>query len=151
VKALTIRTGTALDIPVVEAMCQRFLATTPYGGILGACDTPVLNALILQTMQRGIVLVAEVDGQPAGFLAMLALMHPFAQVPYGDELAWWVEPEHRHGRVGYYLLRSAEEWARQMGLKMLKIVAPAANSPVGTFLARRGFTEVETVYHKRLD
>jgi GNAT superfamily N-acetyltransferase len=166
-KSLNIRNAEFADIPRIEEMCQRFLAETPYGTIVGECATPVLNGLIMQTMQRGIILLAEVDfnipdpqGAPTdryegkqvvGFIAIFALMHPFAQVPYGDELAWWVEPEHRKGRVGYYLLRSAEDWARQAGLKMLKIVAPAANSPVGRFLAGRGFTEVETTYHKRLD
>ncbi len=150
-KRLIVRTSDGNDIEAIHRLCRRFLTETSYGVLLGNPADENMNVLITQTQAHGVVLVAEIDGSIEGFIAIFALNHPMTQEPYGDELAWWVNPEHRNGRVGYYLLRAAEDWARQMGLKMLKLVAPARPSDVGTFLARRGFTEVEVTYHKRLD
>jgi GNAT superfamily N-acetyltransferase len=151
--SVAIRLADADDVPQIIAMAQRFLRETDYSTIVGPVADETIGVLVRQVMQVGVVFVADVNlgrAQLVGFLAVMALMHPFAQVPYGDELAWWVEPEHRAGLVGPRLLRSCEEWARQKGLCVLKIVAPAGNSDVGKYLARRGFSEVETTFHKRL-
>lgn len=100
-------------------------------------------------LDQGVCLVADAGDRLAGFLALVALPHPLTGQLYGDEIAWWVEPEYRRGRVGPQLLVAAEQWARQMGCQSVKMVAPF-KSTVGAFYERCGYTAVETAYAKQL-
>lgn len=149
---ITIRSATVEDASRVVAMALRFLRETAYGAMFPeAVAEPMRLAPLYQlVLDRGVILLAEVDGQLAGFLALVAMQHPLTGLPYGDEIAWWVEPECRHTRIGYKLLGAAEEWATTNRLSCLKMVAPAG-SRLGTFYERRGYTVVETAYQKQLE
>jgi GNAT superfamily N-acetyltransferase len=145
---VTIRPATLEDLARVLEMCWEFLAQTRFG-LFVQPSTSTLTKLILFVMTNGIILLAESDGEVVGMLAVAALEHPIDGRRFGDEIAWWVEPEHRKGRAGYRLLCAAEDWARQEGLKALKMVAPYGTD-IGTFYERRGYVAVETAYHKTL-
>jgi GNAT superfamily N-acetyltransferase len=137
---------------VVE-MCLRFIQETPYASVCGSGANPLSIGRVVEfCVMNGVVLLAvdRQTDQVVGFIGLVAMQHPIVDERYADELAWWVEPEHRKGRAGYQLLRAAEEWARQAGCSMVKMVAPAHSDTVGAFLARRGYAVVETTYHKRL-
>lgn len=82
-------------------------------------------------------------------LAIVVLPHPITGRLYADELAWWVEPRFRRGRIGPTMLKHAEAWARQKGATVLKMVAPAGTD-VGRFYEATGYRAVETAYQKRL-
>jgi len=84
-----------------------------------------------------------------GMLGIIVALHPVTGRPYADELAWWVNPAHRRGRVGPALLGRGEQWARQMGASMLKMVAPV-DTDVGRYYRKHGYDAVETAYVKRL-
>jgi len=146
----SVRPATTDDALAIVEMALRFLRETPYGALLGDGNPLVIGAVLSTLLAQGIVLVAERAGIPVGFIAALAMQHPISGRMYGDEVAWWVEPEARNGRAGVMLLTALEEWARQEGLSLLKMVAPA-ESQVGTFLHRRGYDAVETAYQKRLE
>jgi GNAT superfamily N-acetyltransferase len=158
---MKVRLATVDDKPRIIEMGLRFLALTKYGQLAGGGSADALAPLVDVCLLLGAVFLVEtdvsvfVDGdlftetQVVGMLVLYVARHPLTSLPYGDEVAWWVEPEHRNGRAGHYLLRSCEEWARQNGLSVLKMVAPA-DSRVGDFYLRHGFTLVETVYHKQL-
>lgn len=158
-----IRAATAADAARVVEMSARFLETTRYGTIVTATREQLaqLTGLVLA---HGVILVAEIERSwssphdPSGFvwacdqtlvgmLAMVALPHPLTGEPFADELAWYVEPEHRRGTVGPRLLAAGEAWARAQGFSVVKMVAPAGGD-VGRFYARRGYVEVETVWQK---
>jgi len=145
---VTIRPATADDLPVVLTMCWEFLAQTPFGRFVEPTDWS-LGRLIGFVLATGVILLAEDEGEVVGMLAIAALEHPVDARPFGDEVAWWVDPKHRQGRAGLYLLRAGEDWARQKGLTSLKMVAPYG-SGIGTFYERRGYVAVETAYHKTL-
>lgn len=163
---ITIRAATVEDAPRVVAMAMRFLQETSYGALFPDVEPMRLAPLYQLLLDRGVILVAEQPQtviyefsddacivQPptlAGFIALVAMQHPLTGLPYGDEIAWWVEPEFRHTRVGYKLLGAAERWATTNRLSCLKMVAPAG-SKLGTFYERRGYTVVETAYQKQLD
>ena len=156
-----IRTATVDDVPRIVEMSLRFIESSSYKQFIQA-DAEGLERLIGQVMLQGVILVGEMEavyfegdleiGREqilAGMMAIASLTHPFTGEPYGDELAWWVEPEYRKGTLGHKLLCAGEHWARQNGLTVLKMVAPAG-SDVGTHYVRRGFSLVETVYQKTL-
>lgn len=145
---IEIRPATAEDVDRLVDMAVRFLASTRYG-VLVTPHPHALGRLIAQVLAIGVIFVAEVNGRVEAMLALVALPHPISGELYGDELAWWVEPEHRHGSIGPRLLLQAETWARERGARILKMVAPA-DSTVGNFYKHFGYVEVETAYQKTL-
>ena len=143
-----IRPGVEADAPQLVRMAKRFLEETAYGALLQPSDA-TLGELVALVDQIGQVYVAEVLGEVVGMIAVLPLPHPADGRMYADEVAWWVEPEHRTGRIGPQLLRAVEDWSRDQGLFMVKVTAPA-NTAVGVFYRRAGYLEVETAYVKVL-
>jgi len=84
-----------------------------------------------------------------GMLGLVAITHPASGADYADEIVWWVDPEFRGGSIGPRLLAAGETWARRRGLPLVNMVAPEG-SDVGRFLARQGYTPIETAWVKRL-
>lgn len=158
-----VRIGTIDDIDRIVEMSINFLLLTPFGRLLGGEPKPELLAqMIAITLANGVIMVAEtdvatvIDGDTfleqrvIGMLALYVATHPLTGLPMGDEIAWWVEPEHRNGRAGWLLYRATERWAREHGLSMIKMVAPADDPSVGAFYVRLNYTPAETVYLKSL-
>jgi len=144
---MIIREATRADSPRLVAMTERFLATTRYGDVLGAADVEMLEALIGTVIDHGVIFVADIEGRLEGMLGIVALVHPVTGEPYGEELAWWVEPEARARSIGPRLLKTGEDWARARSLTRLKMVAPVG-SGVGAFYQRCGYHPVEVAYLK---
>ena len=162
------------ELRLVEMM-TRFLLSTQYGHWLK--PTPEQSLEFVQTVMRlGVIFVAEVDSgrrvagvcvdidgnewhapggceackpKLIGMLGAVMSEYPITKEKHADEIAWWVEPEHRDSRAAYRMLRSFEEWARQNGANVVKMVAPEG-SDVGNFYRRLGYTAVECVFAKRL-
>lgn len=173
---MRVRPATVDDTDRIVEMAINFLLLTPYGKLAGPNIEPLaLGALIRTVMEAGVILVAEtaggapgvcvdIDGdrwhpvgscsacrlEVVGMLALYVATHPLTGEEYGDEIAWWVDVEHRKGRAGWQLLRAAETWARARRLSVLKMVAPEPEAGVGRFYERIGYTRVETVYQKSL-
>lgn len=162
-----IREAVEADVPAIVAMGERFLGSSHYGDLFPPAPGR-LEAVVRAALEHGVVLLAEALGdtladdygdtgiaqsvEVVGMLVLVALPHPFSGEVIGDELAWWVNPEHRGGRAGHKLLRSAEAWARQNGVVALKMSAPTdSDDSVDGYLYRTGYVAVETAYLKRLD
>lgn len=157
---MTIREATLDDIPRIVELARHFLQATPYGALLDARPEVITQTATLLVEGHGVILVVDMDvGQGdgarqevVGFLALYVGPHPFSGAIVGDELAWWMEPAHRRGRTGYYLLRAGEAWARQHAVSVLKVVSPAASAPgLGTLYERLGYVLVESVYQKTIE
>jgi GNAT superfamily N-acetyltransferase len=136
------------DIPRVIEMGTRFLATKPFGPAAPS-DPARLEAAVDVCLRTGTILLSEqqlfVETRITGMFCLYAMEHPFTGEPMAEELAWWVEPEHRNGTAGVRLLRSAIEWATTSGVACLRMNAPNGTR-VGTILERHGFRPVETAY-----
>lgn len=147
-----IRKATQEDVPRIVDMVGHFMSArvgdTTYGEVLTFKPAKVAK-LAAAVIEKGLLLVAEVDNQVVGMLAGFPLEDVVSGAPIFDELVWWVEPAHRRGSVGPRLLAAAEKWARQKGLSLFKMVAPAG-SGVGDFYLAMGFEAVEASYVKRL-
>ncbi len=172
-----IRSASEKDIDTLVVMSARFLELTPYGQLFPAIPGH-LEMLARLTLEHGTALLAELHppGCPGfepevcecpeglkcrlclqppsahkvvGMLALVIVPHPLTGASYCEEVVWWVEPEHRGGIVGPKLLEAAETWVSTKSVTMVKMVAPAG-SPVGAFLERRGYAQVETAFIKLL-
>lgn len=148
-----IREATIDDREGILVMVRHFLERSAYGTILHF-DSDALMALVdaVVAKQMGVVYVADTGDEVVGMLAMYATFHPAAtDVKIADELVWWVEPEYRTTKVGPYLLRCGERWARQIGVHLFKMVAPAESPKVAAYYEAAGYQALETAYFKRLN
>lgn len=146
---MRVREATEADRARVLEMALHFFATTAYGAMFHGIDAG-LDDLVTLTLAAGAIFVAEEpDGRLEGFLAIVKLTHPITKQPFGDELAWWVEPTCRLEGTGELLLHHMHDWARREGLHLVKMVAPA-HSGIGLIYERHGYAQVETAYARRL-
>ena len=109
-----------------------------------AADEPVLFGLAsldrgadertLAVLERETVFVAEVEGSPAGYVA---LERAEAAVRV-DQL--FVSPEHEAEGVGRQLLEFAEGYAISQGAEKLQVVVESGNERAASFYRGRGFT-----------
>jgi len=143
-----IRKAGGGDRSDLVAMVGHFIQGTPYAKVLPFRPKKVLELVDL-VLEHGVVFVAEVNGRAVGMIAAVALRELVAGEAMADEMVWWVEPAYRQGLVGPRLLKALENWARQKGLAMLKMVAPVGTE-VGAFYERAGYMAVETSYIKHL-
>jgi GNAT superfamily N-acetyltransferase len=146
---VVIREATLDDLPRLLELAERFHASTIYASLVpwapAAVEALMVAVIAQQNSIIGVVFVAELDGRIEGMLGLVALPHPMSGQLCAEELAWWVEPEHRKGTIGPRLLVTGIDWCRQKMARVLKLVAPAG-STVGTFYRRWGAVEVETAY-----
>jgi len=144
------------DQGVVIEMALAFLAESPFGQVFGA-DPLRLQLLFQDCLRRGVVVLAEervtVRGdehaRAVGFIAIMILEEVMSGAPYGEEVAWWVEPDARAHRVGAQLLACAEQWLLTNGATAVKMIAPAG-SELDRYYAKQGYVPIETAYLKRL-
>ena len=90
----------------------------------------------LAVLERETVFVAEVEGAPAGYVA-LERAETAVRV---DQL--FVSPEHEAQGVGTRLLEHAEGYAISQGARTLQVVVEQGNQRAEAFYRGRGFVPV---------
>lgn len=147
---MTIRLAEPEDLARIVEMGVLFVSETRYRE-LGAADVDRITALArgLAVSADGALFVAEVEGRVVGMIAGHVFDHPMLDARFVSEAAWWVDPEHRTGRVGIALLKRLEEWAKQVGATHLAMVAPVGTR-VGEFYERAGYQAVEQQFVRRV-
>ena len=133
---LTIRIARPGERDELEDLLRRAsLALGEYNEQLEA--EPEAVQLPLEQIERGEVIVAELDDRTVGFAAMII------EDDQAELDGLFVEPEHWRQGVGTALVDSAVHEARRRGLAMMVIANPSARP----FYEKCGFTqegEVET-------
>ena len=160
-----IRQATAADISRLVEMTTRFILTTRYREWLDAAMPERIAAFVALVLEHGVIFVAdrvpEVPGpewqqgagsrhELVGMIALLVFEHPLTGRLMAEEVAWWVEPEHRNSTVGPRLLHHMERWSVQKRLHMVKMVAPT-DSSVGDFYQKQGYQAIETHWLRVFD
>jgi GNAT superfamily N-acetyltransferase len=87
----------------------------------------------LAVLERETVFVAEVEGSPAGYVAL----ERAEQAMRVDQL--FVSPEHEAEGVGRQLLEFAEGYAISEGAQRLQVVVESGNERAASFYRARGF------------
>ena len=91
----------------------------------------------LEVLERETVFVAEVEGSPAGYVA---LDHEESRVRV-DQL--FISPDHEAEGVGRQLLEYAEGYAISQRASTLRVVVPEGDRRAVDFYRGRGFVPVE--------
>jgi ribosomal protein S18 acetylase RimI-like enzyme len=122
-----IRAYRAEDEPVLFGLAQM-----TFGGQSGWSDRRTLDVL-----ERDMVFVAEVERQPAGYVAL----EGGGEAVRIDQLL--VNPEHEAEGVGHQLVEWAEGYAISLGARRLEAVVEQDNKNALDFYRRCGFSERE--------
>jgi GNAT superfamily N-acetyltransferase len=91
----------------------------------------------LEVLERETVFVAEVEGKPAGYVAL----EPEEARVRVDQL--FVSPDHEAEGVGRQLLEYAEGYAIFRGARRLRVVVSESDARAVGFYRDRGFVSVE--------
>lgn len=137
------------DVAVLVSMLRDFVTSTKYRKYVGQ-SAESLRAFIESLIDNpsAAIFVAEKDAHVIGMLGVLGYVHPMSGEKCAGELFWWLDPNHRG--AGGWLLRRAEQWAREYGAGSMQMIAPADNARVAEMYQRLGYEAVETAYHRTL-
>lgn len=147
-----IREATEADIPRVLEMGRRFFETAGWPDVAEWDDASTewtLRFLIEQP--TGALFVAEEDGHVVGMTGGMVMPFYFNHTHRtGQELFWWVEPEHRG--IGSGLFDALEAWAREAGAQTFTMIAVDRLKPdvMARIYRARGYRPSEHAFIRRL-
>jgi GNAT superfamily N-acetyltransferase len=143
-----IRQAIASDKAAVVRMSKAFHTAAQLPFAFSAATTSMLFDACLHDEDR-LCLIDERDGAPVGMLAAYAACHMLAPVKVANEIAWWVEPQHR-GRSAVAMLRAYEQWAQQRGCVLIHMVGLGADPVTTKLYERQGYLAAERHFMKPL-
>jgi GNAT superfamily N-acetyltransferase len=100
-----------------------------------AGETSEEGAVVPATPSRDVLFVAEVEGHPAGYMAL----HEDGQALVVDQMI--VAPADQGRHVGHRLLDWAEGYGSSRGMALVRIPATGSDRRARDFYARRGYVE----------
>ena len=124
----TIRSYREADEGAVIALWEACGLTRPW-------NPPAADIALLCRSGHGRILVAVQDG---GVIGSVMVGH--------DGHRGWVyylavDPSHRHGGLGRRLMRAAEAWLEECGVRKLELMIRNSNVAVAAFYAGLGYRE----------
>ena len=145
-----IRNATEYDFHQIVVMSAEFWQHTMFDDTF--CYDTVFS-MVSTCCEQGLLCVAEINGEVVGFAAGIqgALLGN-AAVKTGNEVAWWVSPEHRGGSTGIKLLKFIENLARAKGIKYWSMAFMCSSMPetVEQIYQKLGYEKSEVVYTRML-
>lgn len=144
-----IRAAIPSDDAALITFGLKFYLTLPYADV-PYCEESATRWLAM-LRERGVLLIAEIDGEPVGMAA--GLFAPFIfndQFRVGQELFWWIEPDYRSYGIGRELLAELELAAHNAGcIRWSMIAIEGTQDHVGKLYERAGYAPAERAYTKR--
>ncbi|HEY1682965.1 MAG TPA: GNAT family N-acetyltransferase [Candidatus Tumulicola sp.] len=150
----SVRTGNAADWPFVSDLGRR-TASSSIASVRPAPERFVVNAFdrLIDTIraQSHVVLIAEVDGRPAGFLLMLdGLPDDVTGLPQAFVAYMAVEPQLQRSGIGAALLQAAERKAIELGLPYIALMVTEENTAAQALYGSGGYATERRLLSKRL-
>ncbi len=110
-----IRVATKYDTDTILDMLRNYRNATPIEELKEANDAEYVKSILNHIFAGlGVVLLAETD-KPVGMLIAMIMPNFWHQsMSEMQELAYWVEPEHRGGTAGYRLLKAYVDYAEDL-------------------------------------
>lgn len=153
--APSIRDAAAPDIPRLVEMGGRFFAASSLATYSTYNPVAVEAALALFIDNPDFtVIVLEADRHVAGMACagIIPLWYNPAEV-IGQEMFFWIEPEHRVPGAAGDLLFALERWIEDQGAVALNMGAVECQRPeaLTRWYARQGYAAAERTFNKRLN
>ena len=103
---MIIRKGNKWDFPFICDMLRHYRENTPWDKISTCDNEEHIRKLLSFMLVNGIILVAEKDDEMIGMLLAIKNTNIWDPNIYViNELAYWVESEHRGSSAGYRLIK----------------------------------------------
>jgi GNAT superfamily N-acetyltransferase len=148
-----IREAGLIDMPALLRMGQAFFDQAGLDTLTQWDEASFeATAQMLIASEPGILLVAEADGHGVGMAGALVFPAYFnVNVWVGQELFWFVSPQHRFG-VGAALIARLEEEAKRRGASLFiaGAVAGLRDAAIARLYARRGYRPTEYSFIKAI-
>jgi GNAT superfamily N-acetyltransferase len=144
---MNVRTADRFDTPDLIELLRHYRSATPWPR-LADCDNETYIRTVLAHIFAGMgaIFVAEKAGTMIGMLIAIRNNNIWDPDLYVlDELAYWVEPEHRGSRAGYRLIRAYQQYAEELktsGKIEAYTISKMASSPDLNY-GRLGFEKSE--------
>lgn len=135
-----IREATEADLPQLLEWGANFAESID---LPGGYDRQSAEVMFRQLMDAGILLIG--DGGAVG-----AFVHPS---PYnsahltGQEMFWWVEPEHRGNGMGRDLFDALQAMVEEAGVKSFTM-STLGDHGIGRFYEAHGYRQTDQNYTK---
>ena len=148
--ATVIRRATLDDLQRVVGMFAEFVSSSQYARYVGndSAHATKMMTRIIEGADCALFVADSSDNGVIGMLGVMAFIQPFSGELVASELFWWLDPKHRGN--GVWLLRRAENWAREYGAKRLSMMAPIDKQRVAEIYSAIGYQEVERVFQRDL-
>lgn len=145
-----VRRATVADIDALIEMGRAFLAYSAYGKSV-PFDRDQMAIGLCSILDSGVIFVAEKDAKIIGCIVGIMNGLWFAKdTKVAAELAWWVAPEYRGGRLSIKLLREFERWGVEQGVKhiVMSDMVIDGEMPVARLFEKLGYALVERAHMK---
>lgn len=146
----TIRAALESDFNDIETMAAEFWQ---HAGFDVPYKAGSAQLYIKIAFDQQLLLVAEKDHELIGFAAgATAPLMGNLDYTVGTELAWWVQPAHRGGKLGIQLLKALEVAAKAAGCDFWGMLYMESSMPgnIKKIYQKMGYRLQETTYLKRL-
>jgi GNAT superfamily N-acetyltransferase len=153
---MKVREATISDLASVTELLKAFTsATTAHFSFVDNDDQSIeASVLLLLNNPLARVFLAETDdGRPVGTVS--GLLYPIwfnHKHLTGQEMFWFVDPDHRRSKAGKLLFDALEKWAASTGAQSFSMASAAGphQKRVNQIYEKKGYAPTETSYIKEL-
>lgn len=147
----TIREASYHDLDELLRIGREFIAINGVADII-PLDEASLEVSLVGMIDNAAATILVIDGGDGLWGTTGALLHPHywnASHITGQELWWWVDPEHRG--MGTALFDALEDWVRSKGAHSFTMMGLEAQRPeaVGKLYERRGYRPAERSFLRK--
>ena len=143
---ITVRMAAPADAPLLLPMFEAF-----YGRFLDVHDPDGIRARLVAAAPVDTVLVALVDGHPAGFASLRVLPQIETPHPHAELSDIYVNTGDRRRGVGRALMAHAERLARERGCPRMQLTTGLDNEDARAFYRTLGYAEFGFTLHRELE
>lgn len=145
---ITIRNANSDDLDWIIQESEALASLAVHPKMAQGYDVEVVKSQMLGLMKDHLFIVAEVDGERAGFMAGAVVTQRFVQtVRILQEVLWWVTPKFRKMRVGEALLDVFTKWG-EMNVDVIWCIARKDSGRIVDALNDKGYRKEEVRYSK---
>lgn len=144
-----IREATIDDMDFLLMAGQSFFDSVGFPKEL-TFDKDVLKGVLTNLIDNENAVI-YVDGKCRGAIGGIIYPYYFTGQKAGNEMFWWVDPDHRKG-LGKKLLDKLEAWAKEKGALSFTMISLESSEPekMHKVYKARGYTPVEHHYTRIL-
>ncbi len=138
------------ELPLTESLAREFHDIAALGTVFSVASWS--SFIQASASNENLGCFGMFCGQElVGVLVGVTIQQCMTDVVLGQEIMWYVQPEHRKSLDSLRLLGLFEAWAKKRGahgMIMARFGSTGDDDKLGKFYRKRGFQEIETHYLK---